>query len=393
MTAGIIAEYNPFHLGHQYQIRRLRELLGADAGIVAVMSGNFVQRGDFALLPKHFRAEMALACGADLVLELPTVFAMASAETFARGGVAVLKAAGVVDTIAFGSECGEIAPLRRLADCLGGEPYRDALRRFLKSGMTFAAARQAAVRELAGEEAELLSAPNNNLAVEYLRAAAEQRADLHAVTVRRAGAAHDSEEDGELISASRIRRLVLAGEDPSRWMPPAAAEVLAAARALELCPASARQGERAVLAVLRRLDGDALRAFDAGGEGLWRRLRQAAEEAESLAELLERLKTKRYPTARLRRMILSAYLNLAPAPDRPPYLRVLGAGERGRALLRQMKGRAALPVLIRGGDARRLGPEAEAFFRAESRCTDLYGLTLPRPPRPGAEFRTDPVMR
>ena len=114
-TAGIVAEYNPFHLGHQYQIAAMRRTLGEDCAVVAVMSGNFVQRGDFALLPKHLRAEMALRCGVDLVLELPTVYAMATAETFARGGTAILHAAGVVTHLCFGSECGDLAQLQAAA--------------------------------------------------------------------------------------------------------------------------------------------------------------------------------------------------------------------------------------------------------------------------------------
>ena len=393
MTAvGIIAEYNPFHLGHQYQLRALRYQLGEELGVVAVMSGNFVQRGDFALLPKHLRAEMALRCGVDLVLELPTVYAMAGAETFARGGVAILQAAGAVDYLAFGSECGDLPLLERVAACLDSEGYRTLLRRFLDEGTPYAAARQAAVQSLLGEAADCLSHPNNNLAVEYLRALRSLGAAMEPITVRRTGAAHDSGEDGEIVSASRIRSAVREGEDPGRWLPEPAAGCLRAAQALELAPASAACGERAVLAVLRRMEPEAFRPFDSGGEGLYRRLYQASREAVSLEDLLERIKTKRYPTARLRRMILAAYLNLECPPDRPPYLRVLGANSRGRELLRQMKQRASLPVLTKGADVRKLGPEAERFFRAEARCTDLYALACPNPPAPGAEYRTDPVI-
>ena len=182
---GIIAEYNPFHLGHARQIAETRRALG-DCAVVCAMSGHWVQRGECALTDKWTRAGMALRGGADLVLELPTPWATSSAESFARGGVGILAAAGVVDPLSFGSEGGDTAPLYRAAACLDSEEYRTALRRFLDKGLPFAACRQAAVEELLGREAALcLSRPNDNLAVEYLRALPER---MGALAVRRVGA-------------------------------------------------------------------------------------------------------------------------------------------------------------------------------------------------------------
>ena len=202
-TAGIISEYNPFHRGHAWQIDALRAQLGADTAVVCAMSGHWVQRGECALTDKWTRAGMALRGGADLVLELPTPWATSSAESFARGGVGILVAAGVVDTLSFGSEGGDTAPLYRAAACLGSEEYRTALRRFLDKGLPFAACRQAAVEELLGREAALcLSRPNDNLAVEYLRALPER---MGALAVRRVGAEHDGAPVGGYASASAIR--------------------------------------------------------------------------------------------------------------------------------------------------------------------------------------------
>ena len=147
-TAGIIAEYNPFHRGHEYQIQYTKEKLGADYVIIA-MSGDYVQRGTPALLAKHARADMALRCGADLVLELPVSVCTASAEAFAMGGVSLLDGLGVVDLLCFGSESGEISALKELAEILVEEPekYKTLLRNFLSQGLSFPAARSQALTE------------------------------------------------------------------------------------------------------------------------------------------------------------------------------------------------------------------------------------------------------
>ena len=165
-TAGIVAEYNPFHWGHAWHIARTRRTLGADTAVVCVMSGHWVQRGECALTDKWSRAALALSGGADLVLELPTPWAMASAEAFARGAVGLLAATGVVDVLSFGSETGELAPLRAAAAALDGPDYPERLRAGLARGLSFPAARQAAVG------ADCLASPNDNLGVEYLRARA-----------------------------------------------------------------------------------------------------------------------------------------------------------------------------------------------------------------------------
>ena len=169
-TAGIICEYNPFHAGHAWQIAEIRRTLGEDTAVVCAMSGNFVQRGDFAILRKHVRAEAAVRGGADLVLELPTPWATASAECFARGGVEVLSGTGVVDTLCFGSECAKIEKLLRLAQFLTSDDFANALRTELDKGISFAAARELAAEKMQGDDAEILRGPNDILGVEYCKA-------------------------------------------------------------------------------------------------------------------------------------------------------------------------------------------------------------------------------
>lgn len=391
-VAGVIAEYNPFHRGHAWQLEEVRRQLGEDTAAVACMSGNFVQRGDFALLSKHARAEMALGGGADLVLELPTPWSAAGAERFAQGGVAVLAATGVVTHLVFGCECGEAEPLRAVADCLDGEAYRAGLRCLLDQGMTFAAARQEAVRALAGDAAECLSRPNNALAVEYLRAL--KGSGITPLALPRVGAAHDSGEESEYPSASTIRELVLTGGDWRSVLP----EESVLSREMEAgrAPADWRNCERAILARLRTMGEEDFRPYDGGNEGLYHRFYAAVHAETTVGGILAAVKTRRYPMARLRRMLLQAYLGVpqAEAGETPPYLRVLGATGRGRELLGEMRHTASLPVLTKPGHVRRLGAEAQRVFDREARCTDLYTLAYPELARavPEGEYAAAPVM-
>lgn len=398
-VAGIITEYNPLHCGHLLQMERTRALLGEETAIVCAMSGSFVQRGDFALARKHARAEAAVRSGADLVLELPLPWAVSSAEGFARGGVQVLAATGLVTHLSFGSECGDAALLRETAAVLDSPEYREGLRRRLDAGMSYAACRQAAAEELLGtEKAALLASPNNNLGVEYCRALSRLGGDIKPVTVLRQGAAHDGGVVDGIASASAVRALVRQGrrEQALALMAPAMAEVYCREEAAGRAPALAETCERAVLARLRSMTEAEYAALDEGGEGLANRFRAAAQSAATLAELLDAVKTKRYAYARLRRMALWAYLGITPGqrPETVPYLRVLAANERGRALLGQMRKTAALPVITKPAQARQLPEEGRRLFELEARATDLYTLAYPKleAAAAGSEWMESPVI-
>ena len=381
-TAGIVAEYNPFHRGHAWHIAETRRRLGGDAPVVCVMSGHWVQRGECALADKWLRAALALDRGADLVVELPTPWAMASAESFARGAVSLLAATGVVDVLSFGSETGELAPLEEAAAALDAPDYPERLRAALGRGLSFPAARQ----EAAG--AACLSAPNNNLGVEYLRSLRALGSTIRPMTVPRQGAGHDGPAAGGFASASELRRLLRAGRGEE------AAPYLTAPWSGEL--ADMQHIERAVLARLRTMgEGDWAALPDGGGaEGLPSRLAKAAREAVSLEDFYTRAKTRRYPHARLRRLALAAFLDLRAAerPAAPPYVRVLGLGGRGRALLRKMKDTCPLPVIVKPAQAREMDGPARALFEAEAKYTDLYGLCFPAPRPCGAEWIHSPVV-
>ncbi len=386
---GIVSEFNPFHLGHQALFDAVRQQGGET--IVCAMSGNFVQRGTPAIADKFARAEMAVRCGADLVLELPTLWAMATAETFALGGVSLLARAGC-DTLAFGSECGDAAALRQVAEGLLSPALDDLLKKELSQGVTYAAARQKALETLIGEKASLLSSPNNTLAVEYLKAAKRLGVNITHFTIPRMGADHDGGALGGIASASYIRKHLLYGDMMAfDYMPQAAARVLSSAMADGKALVDITNIERGILAKLRSMEEEDLLPYDGGNEGLYHRLYDAIQSATTLEELYTAAKTKRYPLARLRRMVLAAYLGVEAPSGLPPYLRVLAATDRGRALLRQMRD-AGQPVLTKGADVASLGAEAEALFRRECKWTDQYDLCRPYPTAAGSDWRYTPKM-
>ena len=366
---GIVAEYNPFHGGHRYHIAETRRRVGGDCAVIAAMSGNFVQRGECAVTDKWTRARMALEGGADLVLELPTVWACASAEHFAFGAVSVLKLAGV-DTISFGSESGESGGLKRVAAALDTEDFQTGLRTYLKEGLPFAVCRQRAVEDLIGAEgAACLSSPNDNLGVEYIKAA--NRLDFHPdiIAVPRVGAAHDGGEHPEYPSASYVRRLILAGEHPMDN------------------PSALSYNERGILTILRSVKPEDLTELPDSGEGLDRRLYEAIRKADTLEQVYDLTKSKRYAHARIRRMVLWAALGLKES-DRPgqvPCLRVLGANERGRAVLKTIP--EDVTVITKPSHGKGI-----PLMELEARCTDFYAMCREKPGPCGAEWSTSPVI-
>ena len=385
-AVGVVCEFDPMHLGHERLLRQAK----ADTGlpVVCAMSGNYIQRGGMACLNKFARAEMAVLCGADLVVELPTPWAMATAERFADGGVSLLAGCGVKH-LYFGSECGDIAALDAAAEALLREEFQADILRELQTGLSYAVARQAALEKRIGGSASLLSQPNNTLAVEYLKAIRRRELPLSAATVRRTDGGHHG-----AASASQIRALLAAGQaaDAFALMPPAAAGILGREMKKGLAPADPARLETAMLSRLRLMDEADFAPYDGGGEGLYRRVYRAVQAGVSLGDILTRATTKRYPTARVRRMLWAAFLNLEPPSAEVPYIRVLAATADGRRLLRQMRNHG-VPVLTKPADVGLLGSEAQSLFTREARRTDVFALACPiNPSVCGEDWRHTPVM-
>lgn len=395
--AGIVAEYNPFHTGHAHQIARTKERLGEESAVIAVMSGNWVQQADCAIADKWTRTRLALMGGVDLVLELPTVWAVSTAESFARGAVRILNACGVVDALSFGSECGDAAALKQVAQCLDSGDYENLVRERINDGTTFAACRQQAVEELLGEElGRVLSRPNNNLGVEYIRSLNALGSRIEAMTVLREGAAHNSiGQTANFVSATQIRMELTDGNwDAAEGYLPAGGRAVLEGNTV--ARTGLEQVSRAILARLRTMRAEDWEKLpDCGtAEGLPRRLERAGKACTSVEEFFELAKTKRYTRARLCRLVLWAYLGLTAAdvPEVLPYIRVLGFNERGREVLRQIKEHACLPIITKPTHARELDEPGRTLFELEARCTDLYDLCFEQVPAPGREWTCGPVI-
>ena len=410
---GIVAEYNPFHTGHAYQIKAARSALKDESAVVAVMSGNWVQQADCAIGDKWMRTRLALMGGADLVLELPTVWATASAEGFARGAVRLLDGSGVVDVLSFGSELGDVKALEDLALCLDSPASQDEMVRLAGQGLPFARCRQKAVEAILGERAASpLSRPNNNLGVEYIRALHALGSSIRPMTVLRRGSIHNGvvfgrDETGaplsgpaamampQFVSATQIRLDLLEGrwDQAEPYLVPGGRDLLEGST---VGLPGLQRAERAILAKLRTMTaGDWAALPDSGAaEGLPQRLERAGRQCVDLQEFFDLVKVKRFTYARLSRLVLRAYLGITAReiPDAPPYLRILGFNGRGREVLRMMKERAALPILTKPAHARQLSQEGQRLFALESRCTDLYDLCFAQVPPPGREWRTGPVV-
>ena len=385
--AAVIAEYNPFHNGHAFHLRETRKA-GSDA-VVAIMSGNFVQRGEPAAFSKWARAEAAVRCGVDLVVELPVFWAVGRAQRFAQGAVSIANHLGCIDVLSFGSECGDAARILRAAQIVRTTAVP---RELLDGGMTFAAAREEAVRAADASAAELLRMPNDTLAVEYALAAERCGAAFSFFAVPRA-CAHDGAPVGEIAGASYIRRS-LSDENTFAYCPPAAADVLRREIAAGRAPADLRFAERALLCRLRLASAQEIAALPDVSEGLENRILAAAKQADSIDSLCDAVKTKRYTHARIRRILLSFLLGIreCDVPQDVPYLRVLAIGERGEDVLNAVKKSADLPMLTRRTGVSALGADAARTFALECAAAEVYASLQPRVGAGGSE-QTTPIFK
>lgn len=398
MILGIVCEYNPFHRGHLYQLQESRRTAGEDATVVCVMSGDYVQRGEAAVYSKFARAEAAVACGADLVVELPLPWCLSSAEGFARGAVGLLGALGA-ERLCFGSETGEVEPLEKLAQLLLEPGFLAAVKERLAADATlsFAEARQREAEARLGEAAAVLSQPNNILAVEYCKALYGLRLEMQPFAVLRQGNDHDQTGKPGPRSASELRRLLGKGTSIESELPAPAAAVFRRENEHGRVLRERDTLELPMLARLRMLDeADFLRLPDAA-DGLGQRLYRAVREEPTLDAVLASAKTRRYALSRIRRMLLCACLGVEAgmADGVPPYVRVLAANERGRALLHERSRREEIPILTKPASVRELSADCVRLFELGAKAHDFYVLGYPAQSerRPGGDWRSSPPMR
>ena len=387
--SGIICEFNPLHRGHQYLLTQAKN---HSQGVICVMSGNWVQRGEPAILSKFARAEAAVRCGADVVIELPISWACAPAERFAYGAVSLLHSLGCVEELWFGSECGDACLLEKLAQFLVSEDFQKALLPFLRTGISFASARQKAVENTFGPQyAATLESANNILGIEYCKALLRCQSKMKPKTVQRIGGQHDSMEEvlpHAILSASQLRQLLAQGQLLNGLIPRPSLEIISREMDGGRCPADFSLLERAVLARLRMMSAADFAALPDISEGLENRLYALSRSAQSLQELYDGVKSKRYSHARIRRLIAYAFIGISnPLLDSPPYARILAASGQGKQMLGEIARSSQIPLLTRPKDFFSASPEIAGVSETEQRATDLYALSLPSPPACGWECR------
>jgi predicted nucleotidyltransferase len=401
-TTGIIAEYNPLHNGHAYHIRKSRECAQIDA-ILALISSNFTQRGEPAIVDKTARARMALACGADLVLELPCAFSCRNAGIFADAAVDILASSGVVAHVSFGTEAlGEKGEMfAKAADILNEEPesFTVSLKKYLRDGNSFVKARSMALEEMLPGVSELLKSPNNNLALAYIKRIRQKKYPIETLHIPRLGPGFNDPytvENG-FASASAIRERVIRGDEETYRLltPESSADILRGE--VNGGHAAVRKDMfwSAVRTVLLRASPEELADAAEMSEGFENRMRAAAYGAVSMDDFVERCSGKRYPRSRVRRYCAHILLNLRRDASLrfqthgPAYLKVLGANAVGRRLLKSIKDKSTLPVLSRAGGS--VGPYAREILRFERNATEIWEM-LTGNPRNDAERRAIPFM-
>ena len=337
-TYGIICEYNPFHNGHIYQIEETRK---HDADhIVAIMSGNYVQRGDVAIVDKFKRAQIAVNHGADLVVELPVTYSVASAEMFARAGVMMLGALGCVDGISFGSECGDIDLLKNAAMATFNAATPEKIKPYLEQGMPFPQAVQQCIAVEHGPIiASVFDSPNNTLAVEYLRSLKVLGLEMDTFTVKRSGPDHDSFDTTEnMASGTKLREMIEDGDDISAYVPEDMAAAVAEYDDADHL-AYFDNLEREFMYILRTVSPQFVADTPDIAQGLENRIIQVGRSVQSLDEFLEKVDTKRYTQAKFRRALLNMYIGIKKTDIQipPAYGRVLAFNEKGAEILKAAK--------------------------------------------------------
>ena len=378
-TAAIICEFNPFHNGHKYLIDEAKK---SNDAVVCIMSGSFVQRGDVAVFDKWTRANMALLSGADLVVELPVCFSLNSAERFAYGSVSLADDMKVIDTLFFGSECGDAKTLINAANILLNEPFEvsEKIKNYMQAGISHPAARTKAYSDLI--ESSIISEPNNILGIEYIKVLLDKKSSSSIKTIKRKSVSHhDINPSDEFASASAIRKLLNDGRDIKRYVPkniislynePAKINGLDEMLRYSILDKS--------LSELTQINGIA--------EGLENRIKLAAKECVSFCEMSEFIKSKRYTLSRIRRTLLSILIGLDKEIGRipPSYLRVLGANSTGKKLLSKIKEKSDLTIITKTADFKNFNKSLDLDIRT----TDIYNIIQGK--KTGEDYYTSPIM-
>ncbi len=397
-VTAMIAEYNPFHNGHLYHATKARECTGAEA-VICVLSGPFVQRGDIAIADKWARAKCALACGCDLVVELPFCFCAQSSEYFACGSILLIAAMKVASSVFFGSEDGDISSLEHAAAILLQERKDggSAIRQHMDEGMSYPAARQRALG------LEVLKGANNILGTEYIKAIKQYAPHLEPITIKREGNAYNSTKTtGGFISATAARQLIFSHgmQAVAEHIPPAVLDVLMQECTLGKAPVSLKPLDNYLLGLIRQRGPEYVQKLAYVSEGLENRICKAASLCSDLPSMIAQVKTRRYTYTRLARIFISAAMGFTAqdlalfATRGPAYLRVLGANATGRKLLRSITSVADLPVITKTAAFLPKDDYTSKMLALDFLAQDMYALCYPSASQRGGkkDLTTSPIM-
>ena len=384
--AAIITEYNPFHNGHEYQIKKTREILGEDTAIIAIMSGNFTQRGEPAIADKLIRAAAAAECGVNLILELPFPYSMTSAEFFARSGVRIAERLGVVDYLVFGSECGDIELLSKIAENMSSKEFTDTLYERESSNPTLghAALCEAVYKELYGNIPKGFFTSNNILALEYIKALLAEESDITPLTIKREGGDYTSNFTAgtELQSATAIREMMSANFDSALdYVPKNAKLIYKKAISSGEMPIVADRLDAAVISYFRlNSPSDECNIHDAMG-GLYNRLCDVSMTASTISSLTSMTETKKYTTARIRRAIWSSFLGVTSSTVRelPAFTQVLAMDTVGRSLLKRIKKMSDFTVLTKPSSYKTCDEQVVRQVELSAKADSVFDLCRKKP--------------
>ena len=340
---GIVSEYNPFHNGHLLHLQDSKKLTHTDFTI-AVMSGNFVQRGDTSIVDKWTKAEMALKAGIDLVVELPTLYAISSAENFAEGAIKILNSLGIVDYVSFGSEIGEISPLNDVAQVLYKEPkeFSTLIARQLRSGLSYPKARELAIQMYFGSSqkyTEILENPNNILGIEYLKALKKYKSPIRPITLKRKYSDYNSADvKSGIASATAIRTMIQKNKNIHYVVPFETYELLEEKKECGQIIPSLSVFSKEIIYTLRKMTLSEIASLPDVSEGLENKIKAAANTSNTLEDLISKIKSKRYTQCRIQRILLYALLNISEkdinmSRRQVPYIRVLGFNKHGKKII------------------------------------------------------------
>ncbi|GAB6098489.1 nucleotidyltransferase [Halanaerocella petrolearia] len=421
---GIITEYNPFHLGHQIHLQKSLDKSNADATI-CIMSGCFLQRGRPAIIDQWARANMAIQSGVDLILQLPVAYSTRSAEYFALGAVQSLVATNIVDSICFGSEEGDIKLLKKLGQILANEPTKlsKLIQQKVKEGLSYPQARAKALNKYlestktnipAAKAHKVLTNPNNILGLEYIKALTNLNSSITPLTIQRQGSGYHSKELNKIASASAIREDIktnlkdnkeLITEEVASSLPEVTVKILKDRFSTRLGPTFPYHFSQQILTLLRRINKTELKKYEGVTGGLENRIKEAAQKAISLSELISLIKTKRFTQTRIQRIMVHLLLGLTEdnlttfdKEDGPQYLRVLGFNNQGRRLLKLIKEKGTLPLITKVANYFKTKQTPrdllQEMLQYDLLANDLYNLTYnnQQAHQGGIDYRQQPIL-